>query len=189
MTEIEKLTAGHPDTQSADTVAGNIEALRALFPEAFAEGKIDFAALKQCLGGAVDEREEKYGLNWHGKRRARQIALTPSTGTLLPCPASWSARLRPYSISLCRLRCPIFSFPRSRFSVASVAALARVGVVSLRRTYRLYEGQTGHRKCAGGPRTIGWAAAPDRPGSRLGAPISGRRHGAGTSRSRSGPSV
>lgn len=86
MTEIEKLTAGHPDTQSADIVAGNIEALRALFPEAFTEGKIDFEVLKQCLGGAVDEQEEKYGLNWHGKRRARQIALTPSTGTLLPCP-------------------------------------------------------------------------------------------------------
>lgn len=86
MTEIEKLTAGHPDTQSADIVAGNIEALRVLFPEAFSEGKIDFDVLKQCLGGAVDEREEKYGLNWHGKRRARQIALTPSTGTLLPCP-------------------------------------------------------------------------------------------------------
>ncbi len=86
MTEIEKLAAGHPDAQSADIVAGNIEALRALFPEAFSEGKIDFEVLKQCLGGAVDEREEKYGLNWHGKRRARQIALTPSTGTLLPCP-------------------------------------------------------------------------------------------------------
>ena len=42
--------------------------------------------LKQLLGGAVDEREEKYGLNWHGKRRARQLALTPSTGTLRPCP-------------------------------------------------------------------------------------------------------
>lgn len=86
MTEIEKLNAGHPDTQSADIVAGNVEALRALFPEAFTEGKIDFEVLKQCLGGAVDERDEKYGLNWHGKRRARQIALTPSTGTLLPCP-------------------------------------------------------------------------------------------------------
>lgn len=86
MTEIEKLTAGHPDTQSADIVAENVRALRALFPEAFTEGKIDFEVLKQCLGGAVEERGEKYGLNWHGKRRARQIALTPSTGTLLPCP-------------------------------------------------------------------------------------------------------
>ena len=26
----------------------------------------------------MDEREEKYGLNWHGKRQARQLALTPS---------------------------------------------------------------------------------------------------------------
>ena len=42
--------------------------------------------LKQLLGGTVDEREEKYGLNWYGKRRARQLALTPSTGTLRPCP-------------------------------------------------------------------------------------------------------
>lgn len=86
MTEIEKLNLGHPDTKSADIVAGNTRALRALFPEAFTEGKIDFEVLKQCLGGAVDDGPEKYGLNWHGKRRARQIALTPSTGTLLPCP-------------------------------------------------------------------------------------------------------
>jgi len=86
MPEIEKLTLNDPETQSADIVAGNVEALQALFPEAFSEGRIDFEALKQVLGGAVDEREEKYGLNWHGKRRARQIALTPSTGTLLPCP-------------------------------------------------------------------------------------------------------
>jgi adenine-specific DNA-methyltransferase len=42
--------------------------------------------LKSLLGGAVDGRDEKYGLNWHGKRRARQLALTPSTGTLRPCP-------------------------------------------------------------------------------------------------------
>ncbi len=67
-------------------MAGNIEQLQALFPEAFTEGKVDFEVLKQLLGGAVDEREEKYGLNWHGKRRARQLALTPSTGTLRPCP-------------------------------------------------------------------------------------------------------
>ncbi len=42
--------------------------------------------LRQLLGDTVDEGEEKYGLNWHGKRRARQLALTPSTGTLRPCP-------------------------------------------------------------------------------------------------------
>ena len=72
--------------QSADIVSENIDQLKALFPEAFTEGKIDFDTLKQLLGDAVEEREEKYGLNWHGKRRARQLALTPSTGTLRPCP-------------------------------------------------------------------------------------------------------
>ena len=83
---MKKLTANDPETQSADVIAENIEYLKALFPEAFTEGKIDFEVLKQLLGCAVDEREEKYGLNWHGKRQARQLALTPSTGTLRPCP-------------------------------------------------------------------------------------------------------
>jgi adenine-specific DNA-methyltransferase len=83
---IRPYTADDPETKSADLVAENVERLRELFPEAITEGKIDFDVLKQLLGGAVDQREEKYGLTWHGKRRARQIALTPSTGTLLPCP-------------------------------------------------------------------------------------------------------
>ena len=86
MPEIKKLVLDDPATQSADIVAGNIEALKDLLPEAFKEGGIDFDVLRQLLGGAVDEKDEKYGLNWHGKRKARQIALTPSTGTLLPCP-------------------------------------------------------------------------------------------------------
>ncbi len=83
---MKKLSTDDPETRSTDIVAGNVERLRALFPEACAEGKIDFETLKQLLGGEVEEREEKYGLNWHGKRRARQLALTPSTGTLRPCP-------------------------------------------------------------------------------------------------------
>jgi adenine-specific DNA-methyltransferase len=88
------LTANDPETHSPDLVAENIAQLQALFPEAFTEGKIDFEVLKQLLGGAVDEREEKYGLNWYGKRRARQLALTLSTGTLRPCPedsVDWDA--------------------------------------------------------------------------------------------------
>jgi adenine-specific DNA-methyltransferase len=80
-----KLTVDDPTTRSADLVADNVAKLKALIPEAFTEGKIDFDVLKQVLGGAVDEREEKYGLHWHEKRRARQLALTPSTGTLRPC--------------------------------------------------------------------------------------------------------
>ena len=83
---MKKLIANDPETRSADVLAENVEHLKALFPEAFTEGKIDFEVLKQLLGGAVDKREEKYGLNWHGKRRARQLALTPSTGKLRPAP-------------------------------------------------------------------------------------------------------
>ena len=83
---MKKITANDPETRSADVVAENLEHLKVLFPEAFTEGKVDFDVLKQLLGGAVDKHEEKYGLNWHGKRQARQLALTPSTGTLRPCP-------------------------------------------------------------------------------------------------------
>ncbi|PIE43455.1 MAG: site-specific DNA-methyltransferase [Gammaproteobacteria bacterium] len=75
------------DGESADIVADNIEQLQALFPEAFSEGGVNFDVLRQLLGDArvLDEGEEKYGLDWHGKKKARQIALMPSTATLLPC--------------------------------------------------------------------------------------------------------
>ena len=83
---MEKLVSGDPEARSLDAVANNLERLRALFPGAFTEGKVDFEVLRQFLGDAVEERPEKYGLNWHGKRQARQLALTPSTGTLRPYP-------------------------------------------------------------------------------------------------------
>ncbi len=84
------------DGKSLDMVNENLEALKAIFPEAFTEdlsasgdgqaSGVDFEVLRQLLGDAVDEGEEKYGLTWHGKKKARQIALTPSIGTLRPCP-------------------------------------------------------------------------------------------------------
>ena len=83
---MQKITVDDPESRSADIVAKNLDQLKALFPEVFIEEKVDFQVLKQILGSAVDEREEKFGLNWHGKRQARQLALTPSTGTLRPCP-------------------------------------------------------------------------------------------------------
>lgn len=81
-----KIEANDPAAQSADIVADNLSQLQLMFPEAFAEGKVHFDTLRQLLGDSIDEADEKYGLNWNGKRRARQIALTPSTGTLRPCP-------------------------------------------------------------------------------------------------------
>ena len=74
------------DGESLSIVDKNIEALKVIFPDAFTEDGVDFDALRQLLGGEVVQSEEKYGLTWHGKKKARQIALTPSTGTLRPCP-------------------------------------------------------------------------------------------------------
>jgi adenine-specific DNA-methyltransferase len=88
---MKKLTAEDPVTKSPDIVAENIERLKTLFPELVTEGpdgvSVNVDVLKQLMGDrTVADAEEKYGLNWHGKRRARQLALTPSTGTLRPCP-------------------------------------------------------------------------------------------------------
>jgi adenine-specific DNA-methyltransferase len=88
---MKKLTANDPETKSPDLVAENIAKLKALFPELVTEGpdgaSVNVDVLKQLVGDkTVTDAEEKYGLNWHGKRRARQLALTPSTGTLRPCP-------------------------------------------------------------------------------------------------------
>ena len=83
---MEKITT--QDGQSADLIDENIEQMKQLFPEAFSENGVDFDVFRQLLGDAsvLGEGEEKYGLNWHGKKKARQIALTPSMGTLLPRP-------------------------------------------------------------------------------------------------------
>ena len=82
------------NSESANLIQENIDLLKELFPEAFTEDGVDFDVLRQLLGDAsvLEVGEEKYGLNWHGKKKARQIALTPSAGTLLPCPedsVSW----------------------------------------------------------------------------------------------------
>lgn len=74
------------DGESLSIVDENIEALKAILPDAFTEDGIDFEALRQLLGDEVADGEEKYGLIWHGKKKARQIALTPSTGTVRPSP-------------------------------------------------------------------------------------------------------
>ena len=57
--------------ESANIVSENIERLKELFPDAFSEGGVNFDVLRQLLGDAevLDEGEEKYGLNWHGKKK------------------------------------------------------------------------------------------------------------------------
>lgn len=88
---MQKIEAHSPEAQSADIQADNLAQLKALFPELVTEGAngqaINVDVLKALVGDqTVTDADEKYGLNWHGKKRARQLALTPSTGTLRPCP-------------------------------------------------------------------------------------------------------
>jgi adenine-specific DNA-methyltransferase len=88
---VQAIVPSDPETRSADLKAENLEKLKALFPDIVTEGPhgpaVNVDVLKALVGDAiVTDADEKYGLNWHGKRRARQLALTPSTGTLRPCP-------------------------------------------------------------------------------------------------------
>ncbi|WP_261660734.1 hypothetical protein [Fusobacterium mortiferum] len=69
---------------SMDIVQDNIEKLKQIFPEVFAEGKIDFQVLKQLLGEYIENDKERYSFTWKGKTQARQIAQDMSTGTLRP---------------------------------------------------------------------------------------------------------
>jgi len=91
---VEKIEPGAPESQSADLRADNLARLKALFPELVTERQVDgrtvpavnVDVLKSLVGDpTVTDADEKYGLNWHGKRAARQLALTPSTGSLRPC--------------------------------------------------------------------------------------------------------
>ena len=86
-----KITAEEPQSKSRDVQAENLATLSAMFPELLTEGPdgvaVNLDVLKSLVGDrTVTDADEKYGLNWHGKRKARQLALTPSTGTLRPCP-------------------------------------------------------------------------------------------------------
>lgn len=88
---MKKLGPDDPLSHSTDLVAENIARLKELFPDLIAEGSegvtVNVDVLKALVGDdTVTDTEEKYGLNWHGKRRARQLALTPSAGTLRPAP-------------------------------------------------------------------------------------------------------
>ncbi len=73
------------DGKSLDIVSENVEKLKELFPEVFAEGKIDFTKLQEELGEFTDKENERYNFTWNGKQEAKRIAQTPSTGTLRPC--------------------------------------------------------------------------------------------------------
>lgn len=61
--------------------------LQQVVPEAFADGKINWDALREALGDYLEEEnQEHFGLTWPGKREARRLAAQPPQGTLVPAP-------------------------------------------------------------------------------------------------------
>lgn len=66
-----------------------IAALKDLFPEVFADGRVNLEALKDALADIAEDDEvgdEHYGLTWPGKKQAKKLAVMPPTGTLVPMP-------------------------------------------------------------------------------------------------------
>jgi len=63
----------------------NVTKIAALFPHCVSEGKIDFELLKQELSNSIiDGTQERYQLNWVGKREALLTANAPIAKTLRP---------------------------------------------------------------------------------------------------------
>ena len=78
-----------PDTMdglSMDLECANMAKLRAVFPECFAEGKLDIDKLLSLCGEYVTNDFEKYRFEWKGKTDCLKLAQKRSTGTLRPCP-------------------------------------------------------------------------------------------------------
>src|SRR5262245_31178034 len=76
---------------SADPNVERIAELKRLFPEAFADGKVDCERLKAALGEAVAE-PGRFLFTWAGRADALDVLRTPSRATLVPCPdesVSW----------------------------------------------------------------------------------------------------
>ena len=71
---------------SPDLIADQIEQLRAIFPEAFSEGSMDWDRLRATVGEIVDDRPERYSFTWAGKQDAIRALQIPSRAALVPCP-------------------------------------------------------------------------------------------------------
>ncbi len=84
MNNLDKIIKGDKITSTGLSNSEIIEALRAVSPEVFIDGKIDFQLLRLALDEAIDESEERYGLSWNGKRAAWLRSRSPSFGTLRP---------------------------------------------------------------------------------------------------------
>ncbi len=64
----------------------NKDKLKTIFPECFAEGKLDIDKLLGLCGEYIDNDFEKYKFEWKGKADCLKLAQKRSAGTLRPCP-------------------------------------------------------------------------------------------------------
>lgn len=64
----------------------NMDKLKSVFPECFAEGKLDIDKLLSLCGEYIDNDFEKYKFEWKGKAECLRLAQKRSAGTLRPCP-------------------------------------------------------------------------------------------------------
>lgn len=71
---------------SMNLEGANMDKLRTVFPECFAEGKLDIDKLLSLCGEYIDNDFEKYKFEWKGKAECLKLAQKRSTGTLRPCP-------------------------------------------------------------------------------------------------------
>ena len=71
---------------SADPTAERVVELRKLFPECYADGRIDFDKLRAALGDAVASGPERFTFSWAGRADAANVLQTPSRATLVPKP-------------------------------------------------------------------------------------------------------
>lgn len=72
------------ESASMDVVAERREALRALMPEVFTEGKVDFEKVRVALGDTIETGMERYGLTWVGKGEAVKAVQVRTVATLVP---------------------------------------------------------------------------------------------------------
>ena len=73
------------DGMTMDIEKTNVEKLKEVFPEVFADGKVDFVKLQGLLGHYIADDKEKYSFSWNGKADSLRLAQKRSTGTLRPC--------------------------------------------------------------------------------------------------------
>ena len=73
------------DGMTMNIEQANVEKLKEVFPEVFADGKVDFDKLQGLLGHYIADDKEKYSFSWKEKADSLLLAQKRSTGTLRPC--------------------------------------------------------------------------------------------------------